>query len=61
MQDSAALGAAIRAAHWFLNDKKDKKDWKELADLFIKGYAVECISRAKDEVEIYQPDGAYQG
>lgn len=61
VQDSAALGAAIRAAHWFLNNKKVKKDWKELADLFIKGHTTECISPAKDEVEIYHGENGLLG
>lgn len=54
VQDSAELRAAIRASDWFLNNKKVKKDCKELADLFIKGRKAECISPVKHEVEIYQ-------
>lgn len=53
VKDSAALGAAIRAAHWSLNKKGIAKSWNELWDLFTKEKAAETVSPYEEEVQIY--------
>jgi len=36
VKDSAALGAALRAAKVHLDGRGDRRDWKDLAEMFIK-------------------------
>lgn len=53
VKDSATLGAAIRAAHWYLNKRGDFIGWRGLSDLLVKEKAAESIYPKKDEGRIY--------
>ncbi len=53
VRDSAALGAAIRAAHCHLNNQEISKRWKELIDPFIQNKVADIVQPDKDAVEIY--------
>lgn len=53
VKNSAALGAAFRAAHWTLNKQGDLTNWSELANIFIKKKISTIIYPKKEEHAIY--------
>jgi xylulokinase len=53
IKESAALGAAIRAAHCCLNQKGSKISWNELTASYANQTAAEVIHPSPAEVEIY--------
>jgi xylulokinase len=57
VKDSAALGAAVRAAHCYLNTHGKGRSWKELTDLFVAEKVVDAVQPDKDAVRIYGADG----
>lgn len=58
VKESAALGAAVRAAHGFLNNHGRSMGWRELFDSMVKMSEEEIIRPPAEAVEIYQaPDG----
>jgi sugar (pentulose or hexulose) kinase len=58
VKESAALGAAIRAAHAFLNTKRRSVGWSDLFESVVRSDAKELIRPSAEAVEIYQgPEG----
>ncbi|MFC1798473.1 xylulokinase [Thermodesulfobacteriota bacterium] len=58
VKESAALGAAIRAAHCYLNSKSSNISWKELTAYYVNLKSAEVIRPSKAEIEIYHhPNG----
>ena len=53
IKESAALGAAIRAAHCCLNQKGSKISWTELTASYADRTAAEVVHPSPAEVEIY--------
>ena len=53
VKESAALGAAIRAAHCCLNAKGSIISWKELTTIYANKKAAQVIRPSKADVEIY--------
>jgi xylulokinase len=53
IKESAALGAAIRAAHCCLKNKGSKISWNELTASCLNQTAAEVITTSPAEVEIY--------
>jgi xylulokinase len=53
VKESAALGAAIRAAHCCLNQKGRPVEWRDLTDPFIESSTVEVIHPSPEDTEIY--------
>jgi xylulokinase len=54
VKDSAALGAALRAAKWFLGRKGDFREWKALADPFTRHRGLEIVRPRKEAAKIYR-------
>jgi xylulokinase len=54
VKESAALGAAIRAAYCCLKEKNTPVEWKDLTDPFIKDSTAEVIHPSAEDAEIYQ-------
>ena len=55
-KESAALGAAVRAARCCLNDKGKPTDWQELIEPYIKYSKSEIFKPSKEEVAIYSDE-----
>jgi sugar (pentulose or hexulose) kinase len=53
IKESAALGAAIRAAHCCLNNTGSKVSWNELTAPYLTQTAEDVITPSPAEVEIY--------
>jgi xylulokinase len=53
VKDSAALGAAIRAAHCYLNHQGETVSWRELTDPHIKDKVTLRIMRDEDASRVY--------
>ena len=57
VKDSAALGAAIRAAKWCLRKRDDSRSWRTLTELFnVQRHALVAKPR-KDAVRVYRSEG----
>jgi sugar (pentulose or hexulose) kinase len=56
-KDSAALGAAVRAAHCHLASRGKPRSWKELTDLYLTGKAADVVYPDGDAVRIYHGNG----
>ena len=54
VKDSAALGAALRAAKAFSAAKGESRPWKELTDLFIRQKGREMVRPSKEAVALYR-------
>jgi xylulokinase len=54
VKESAALGAALRAAHCYQNAKGKSITWEELAEPFLKQSSTEVAYPDPRQVEIYQ-------
>jgi sugar (pentulose or hexulose) kinase len=54
VKESAALGAAMRAAHAFLSAKGKPIGWIELFESVVRASAKEIIRPRAEAVEIYQ-------
>jgi len=58
VKESAALGAAIRAAHAFLNAQGKSVEWSDLFESLVRPNVKEIIQPSTEAVEIYQaPNG----
>jgi len=53
LRNTAALGAAIRAAHWALRHRGTPVHWREMTDIFLKDKRVENILPRKEEAHVY--------
>jgi hypothetical protein len=54
VKDSAALGAAFRAAKGFLAAKGDFREWKALTDPFTRCLGLGIVRPRKEAVKIYR-------
>jgi sugar (pentulose or hexulose) kinase len=54
VKESAALGAAIRAAHSFLNSRGRSVTWSDLFESLVKPNTKELIRPSAEAVNIYQ-------
>jgi xylulokinase len=54
VEDSAALGAAVRAARGFLVDRGDRKTWSEPAERLIRTKEIKSVLPRKEAVRIYR-------
>lgn len=57
VKDSAALGAAIRAARWCLQARGDNRNWRVLTDLFTMQRHSLAARPRKDAVRVYRAQG----
>lgn len=57
VKDSAALGAAIRAARWCLQERGSSRSWRALTELFITQRHGLVARPRKDAVRIYRAEG----
>jgi xylulokinase len=57
VKDSAALGAAIRAAKWCLRKRGDSRSWRTLTDLFTSQRHSLVARPRKDAVRVYRDEG----
>ena len=53
VKNSAALGAAIRAAHCYLSHKRDSVSWRELTDPYVKDKMTDKIKPDPDVARIF--------
>ncbi len=53
VKDSAALGAAIRAAHCRLNHQDEAVSWRELTDRYVRDKVTEKIKPDEDAVRVF--------
>ena len=53
VKDSAALGAAIRAAHCCLNHQGEAVSWRDLTDRYVKDKVTEKIKPDEDAVRVF--------
>lgn len=53
VRDSAALGAALRAAHGYLNHQGEAVGWTDLTNRFIKEKVTEKIDPDEDAARVY--------
>lgn len=61
VKESAALGAALRAAHCCMNRNKKTVSWSDLTDAVVGSQSVETFRPAADEVQIYQTENGLLG
>jgi sugar (pentulose or hexulose) kinase len=54
VKDSAALGAALRAAKWALGRRGDSRTWRELAEMFTREKKVLNVHPRKEAVAVYR-------
>lgn len=57
VKDSAALGAAIRAARWCLQKRGNSRSWRTLTDLFTSHRQSLVARPRKDAVRVYRAKG----
>lgn len=57
VKDSAALGAAIRAARWCLRKRGDSRSWRTLTELFTSQRHSLVARPRKDAVRVYRDEG----
>jgi len=57
VKDSAALGAAIRAARWCLNKRGNSRSWRALTELFTTQRQSLVARPRKDAVRVYRAEG----
>ena len=53
VRDSAALGAAIRAAHWFLNHQGIAAEYNELTEMFLEKNGLTRVTPEREESRLY--------
>ncbi len=56
VKESAALGAAVRAAHCYLNSKETSIDWSDLIDPFLKSGSASIVDPVAEEADVYRGD-----
>ena len=61
VKDSAALGAAIRAAKAYLGARGDKRSWGDLAEMFIRTKEVKPLFPRREAVNIYHGENKLLG
>jgi len=59
VKDSAALGAAIRAAHCVLNQEADQLSWADLTERFIRVKPSETMHPDKEAVSVYHGEDGF--
>ena len=59
VKDSAALGAAIRAAHCCLNRHGEAVSWRDLTDRYVKDKVTEKIKPDEDAVRVYHGENGF--
>ncbi len=59
VKDSAALGAAIRAAYCNLNQKEDTISWSDLTGRFIRGKISATLHPVKEAVDRYHGENGF--
>lgn len=57
VKDSAALGAAIRAARWCLKKRGNSRSWRALTELFTTQRQSLVVRPRKDAVRVYRAEG----